>query len=207
MKLDIYNNNGTKISRKADLDKKVFGVMPNEHCVYLTIKAELSAKRQGNSSSKTKGEVRGGGAKPWRQKGTGRARIGSLRNSSRVHGGAAFGPKPHSHSFKINKKVKKLAKKSILSEKLSSGNIMVIENFKLKNISTKEIDVMLTKFKILDKKVNILIDEENKNLYLSCRNLQDVRVSRIREISTYDLLYSDILLIDEKALQFFNEMS
>ena len=207
MKLDIYNNNGSKISRKTDLDKKVFGVIPNEHCVYLTIKAELSAKRQGNSSSKTKGEVRGGGAKPWRQKGTGRARIGSLRNSSRVHGGAAFGPKPHSYSFKINKKVKKLAKKSILSEKLSSGNIMVIENFKLKNISTKEIDVMLTKFKILDKKVNILIDEENKNLYLSCRNLQDVQVSRIREISTYDLLYSDILLIDEKALQFFNEMS
>ena len=207
MKLDIYNNNGSKISRKADLDKKVFGVMPNEHCVYLTIKAELSAKRQGNSSSKTKGEVRGGGAKPWRQKGTGRARIGSLRNSSRVHGGVAFGPKPHSYSFKINKKVKKLAKKSILSEKLSSGHIMVIENFKLKNISTREIDIMLKRFKILDKKINILIDEDNKNLYLSCRNLQDVRVSRIREISTYDLLYSDILLIDEKALQFFNEMS
>ena len=84
---------------------------------------------------------------------------------------------------------------------------MVIENFELKNISTKEIDKMLKKFKILDKKINILIDKDNKNLYLSCRNLQDVRVSRIREISTYDLLYSDILLIDEKALQFFNEMS
>ena len=84
---------------------------------------------------------------------------------------------------------------------------MVIENFKLKNISTKEVDTMLKRFKILDKKINILIDEDNNNLYLSCRNLQDVRVSRIREISTYDLLYSDILLIDEKALQFFNEMS
>lgn len=207
MKLEIYNNNGGKISRKVDLDKKVFGIVPNKHCVYLTIKAELSAKRQGNASSKTKGEVRGGGAKPWRQKGTGRARIGSLRNSSRVHGGAAFGPKPHSYSFKINKKVKKLAKKSILSEKLSLGNILVIENFKLENISTKEINVMLEKFKITDKKIHILINEENKNLYLSCRNLQSVQVTRIQEISTYDLLNSDILLIDEKALEFFNEMS
>ena len=118
MKVDLYNISGSKTSKKADLNDKVFKIKPNQHSIYLAIKSELASRRQGTSSSKTRSEVRGGGAKPWKQKGTGRARIGSTRNPSRVHGGAAFGPRPHKYSVKVNKKVKVLAKKSALSIKI-----------------------------------------------------------------------------------------
>ena len=120
MKIDVYNQKGSKLSSKADLNKDVFGVEPNEHCVYLSVKAELAAKRQGTSKSKSKSEVRGTGSKPYKQKGTGRARVGIIRNPSRVSGGTAFGPQPREYNLKINKKVKILAKKSILSDKVLS---------------------------------------------------------------------------------------
>ena len=137
MKLDIYNKKGKKLSRKIDLDKNIFEAEPNEHCLYLTVKSELAAKRQGNSKSKGKSEVSGTGAKPFKQKGTGRARVGRLRNPSRVHGGTAFGPSPRSYNLKINKKVKKIARISALSSKCSSGDILVLDNF---NISDKQVN-------------------------------------------------------------------
>ena len=139
MKLDIYNIEGKKTSRKANLDKNVFEVKPNEHCIYLAIKSELAAKRQGTSASKNKANVRGTGAKPWKQKGTGRARVGRIRNPSRVHGGTAFGPEPRSYNVKINKKVKKIARISALSDKCLSGNILVLDKLELSDIKTKSI--------------------------------------------------------------------
>ena len=131
MKADIYNNKGKKLTTKIELNDKVFSITPNDHSVYLAIKSELASKRQGTSSSKTRSEVRGGGAKPWKQKGTGRSRVGSSRNPSRVHGGSAFGPKPRDYDLKVNKKVKLLAKRSILSSKVKSDLYKIIDDFNL----------------------------------------------------------------------------
>ena len=115
MKLDIYQKSGKKSAKKVTLNEAVFGITPNEHCVYLAVSSEMSSIRQGTHSSKTKGEVAGSGAKPWRQKGTGRARVGHIRNPSRVHGSKAFGPKPHGYDKKVNKKVRQLARRSVLA--------------------------------------------------------------------------------------------
>ena len=172
MKLDIYNIEGKKTSKSISLDKNVFGIESNEHCIYLVVKSELAAKRQGTSKSKSKSEVSGTGAKPWKQKGTGRARAGRLRNPSRVHGGTAFGPEPRQYNQKINKKVKKLARFSALSEKCSSGNIMVIDDLKLKATKTSNVVSMLKALKIDDTKVSFLSKDNDQNFYLSCRNIQ-----------------------------------
>ena len=172
MKVDLYSIDGKKTNKKADLSDSVFKVKPNEHCIYLVIKSELAAKRQGTSSSKTRSEVRGGGAKPWRQKGTGRARVGSTRNPSRVHGGSAFGPKPHKYSVKVNKKVKLLAKKSALSLKISSSSFKIINDFNLKSHKTKEFVEILNNLEINNEKITLITGEEkNKNLYLCSKNL------------------------------------
>ena len=148
MKLEIYKKSGKKSTKKVDLEAAVFGLEPNEHSIYLAVNSEMAAIRQGTHSSKTKGEVQGTGAKPWRQKGTGRARVGYLRNPSRVHGSKAFGPKSHKYEKKINKKVKVLARKSILSQKLSSNNFMVIEEISLESSKTKEFLAILKNLNI-----------------------------------------------------------
>ena len=138
MKVDIYNKNGKKSSSKVELDNKIFKVTPNEHCIYLAIKSELAAKRQGTSSSKTRSEVSGGGRKPYRQKGTGNARVGSTRNPARVHGGSAFGPKPRSYNLKINKKVKSVARKSALSIKVANEMFKVLDKLTANSVKTKD---------------------------------------------------------------------
>ena len=162
MKASLYNINGKKSTKKIELSKKVFEVEPNEHSIYLAVKSELAAKRQGTSSSKTRAEVRGGGSKPWKQKGTGRARVGSSRNPSRVHGGVVFGPKPHAYNLKVNKKEKNLARRSALSIKVSSKAFKVLENIKMDNPKTKM-------FLFLKKKpVGLLrLDEVNNKLNIS----------------------------------------
>ena len=131
MKLDVYQKSGKKSTKTVALESTVFEVDPNEHSIYLAVTSEMAAMRQGTHSSKTKGEVRGTGAKPWRQKGTGRARVGYFRNPSRVHGSKAFGPKPHNYEKKVNRKVKILARKSILSQKVLNKNFIVIDKFSL----------------------------------------------------------------------------
>ncbi len=128
MKLDIYQKSGKKSAKKVTLNEEVFGITPNKHCVYLAVSSEMASIRQGTHSSKTRAEVSGGGVKPWRQKGTGRARVGSIRNPSRVHGSKAFGPKPHKYDKKVNKKVRQLARRSVLSQKVSENNFIVIDN-------------------------------------------------------------------------------
>ena len=121
MTSEIQNQLGKKVKSKIELNSNVFGIEPNDHCVYLAVKSEMASLRQGTSSSKTRGEVSGGGKKPWKQKGTGRARIGSTRNPARVHGGAAFGPKPRKYNLKVNAKIKKIARMSVLSSKLKGS--------------------------------------------------------------------------------------
>ena len=137
MKVDLYNRSGKKSSAKVELSNKVFKVDPNEHCIYLAIKSELAANRQGTSSSKTRSEVSGGGRKPYKQKGTGNARVGSTRNPARVHGGSAFGPKPRTYDLKINKKVRSVARRSALSIKIANDSFRVLDDLKMNEIKTK----------------------------------------------------------------------
>ena len=204
MKIDIYQKSGKKLSKKATLKNEVFGITPNDHCVYLAVNSEMAAIRQGTHSAKTRAEVQGGGAKPWRQKGTGRARIGSIRNPARVHGSKAFGPKPHLYKKKVNKKVKKLARKSILSNKVSKNNFIVVDQFLLETPKTSEFSTILNNVKIEDKKVTVLIDRLDDNLYLSSRNLKNISVIPVRSVSTYDLLDCQLIIADLASIEALN---
>ena len=205
MKLNIYKKSGKKSTNKVNLEATVFGIEPNDHSVYLAISSEMAAMRQGTHSSKTVGEVRGTGAKPWRQKGTGRSRIGYLRNPSRVHGSKAFGPKPHEYEKKVNRKVKKLARRSILSKKVSEKSFMVIEELTLDSPKTKEFATILENLKLKDIKVTILAEKVEENLLLGSRNIKDICVMSATSASAYDLLDNQIILIDVAGIKSLNK--
>ena len=206
MKVDIYNQKGDKLSSKANLNKEVFGIEPNEHSVYLAVKSELAAKRQGTSKSKSKSEVRGSGSKPYRQKGTGRARVGIIRNPSRVSGGTAFGPEPRNYSLKINKKVKVLAKKSILSDKVLSKSLMIVDKIELDSHKTKNFYSILKNLGLDSSKVTFLISESNENAYRGSRNIHNVKVLNGLNVSSYDLINNDTLVLDKETLNNFNKI-
>ena len=205
MKLDIYYKSGKKSSKKATLNAEVFGVPPNDHCVYLAVNSEMAAIRQGTHSSKTRAEVSGSGAKPWRQKGTGRARIGSLRNPSRVHGSKAFGPKPHGYEKKVNKKVKQLARKSILSQKVSEKNFMILDNIMPESPKTSEFSALLKNLKLDGKKVTVLTGKMEENLYLGSRNIKNICVVPAQSASAYDLLDCQLIIADEASVEILND--
>jgi large subunit ribosomal protein L4 len=205
MKFDIYKKNGKKISTKVELNDKIFKVVPNEHCIYLAVKSELAAKRQGTSKSKTRAEVSGGGRKPYKQKGTGNARVGSTRNPARVHGGTAFGPKPRSYNIKINKKVRSLARRSALSLKLLNDSLKIVEDLNMDKIKTKDFINTLDQLDLAGKKIVIMTAEVCKNLYLSSRNLEKINLVNSKSFSTYDLVNSNFLLIDKKSVEYLNE--
>ena len=204
MKVDIYNQSGKKLTKKVELNSKVFSVKPNNHSIYLTVKSELAAKRQGTSSSKTRAEVRGGGVKPWKQKGTGRARVGSTRNPSRVHGGTVFGPKPHSYDLKVNKKERNLARKSALSMKVSSNSFKVLDSLSLKEVKTKKIINILNNFDLDNQKTVILTSANSEELNLSCRNIHNVNLVSVLNFSTYDIVNSDFILFDKESIEVLN---
>ena len=206
MKLDIYNQKGKKLSKKVDLNKDVFGIDPSEHSVYLSVKSELAAKRQGTSKSKGKSEVRGTGSKPYKQKGTGRARVGLIRNPSRVSGGTAFGPVPRDYDLKVNKKVRVLAKKSILSSKVSSDELMIVDKISLDSHKTKGFSEMLNDLGLKSTKVTFLISEKDDNVYRSSKNIHNVKVLNSSNVSSYDLVNNDKLVLDEGALKYFNKI-
>ena len=206
MKLDIYNIEGKKTSKSISLEKNVFGIKSNDHIIYLAVKSELAAKRQGTSKSKSKSEVSGTGAKPWKQKGTGRARAGRLRNPSRVHGGTAFGPSPRQYSQKINKKVKKLARLSALSNKFSTGNVIVVDNLELETTKTSNVASMLKTLQINDKKVSFLSKEKDQNFYLSCRNIPMVNTYKVDDVSVYELMNSTTIILDKKSVEYLNTL-
>ena len=205
MKIDIYNKEGKKTSTKVDLDNRVFKVEPNEHCIYLAVKSELAAKRQGTSSSKTRSEVSGGGRKPYKQKGTGNARVGSTRNPARVHGGSAFGPKPRDYNLKINRKVRTLARKSALSMKVLNESYKVLNDLSMDEIKTKDFLFVLKKLDAYDKKTLVITENIDNNLFLSSRNVKNVNLVNVKSFSTYDIMNSNYLLIDKNSVDYLNK--
>ena len=204
MKLDIYNKSGKKTTKKITLSDSVFGITPNEHCVYLTVTSEMAALRQGSHSAKTRSEVSGGGAKPYKQKGTGRSRVGSSRNPSRVHGGVTFAPKPHKYSKKINNKVRQLARKSALSDKVLSENIIILADLVLDSNKTKEFVQILSNLNVDEKKVTILADKINENLFLGSRNIKNVNVIPASSASTLDIMDCQVLISDVAGIELLN---
>ena len=205
MKLDIYQKSGKKSAKKVTLNEAVFGITPNEHCVYLAVSSEMASIRQGTHSSKTKGEVAGSGAKPWRQKGTGRARVGHIRNPSRVHGSKAFGPKPHGYDKKVNKKVRQLARRSVLSQKVSKNSFIVLDNIFPETPKTSEFTGLLKNFNLTEKKVTVLTDSMEKNLYLGSRNIKNICVVPVQSASAYDLLDCQMILANEASVEILNK--
>ncbi len=205
MKLDIYQKSGKKTAKKVSLNEAVFGITPNDHCVYLAVNSEMASIRQGTHSSKTKGEVAGSGAKPWRQKGTGRARVGSIRNPSRVHGSKAFGPKPHKYEKKVNKKVRQLARRSVLSQKVSENNFIVLDNILQETPNTSEFAELLKNFNLTGKKVTVLTDTMEENLYLGSRNIKNICVVPVQSASAYDLLDCQMILANEASVEILNK--
>ena len=205
MKLDIYQKSGKKSAKKVTLNEAVFGITPNEHCVYLAVSSEMSSIRQGTHSSKTKGEVAGSGAKPWRQKGTGRARVGHIRNPSRVHGSKAFGPKPHGYDKKVNKKVRQLARRSVLSQKVSKDSFIVLDNIFPETPKTSEFTGLLKNFNLTEKKVTVLTDSMEENLYLGSRNIKNICVVPVQSASAYDLLDCQMILANEASVEILNK--
>ena len=205
MKLDIYQKSGKKSAKKVTLNEAVFGITPNEHCVYLAVSSEMSSIRQGTHSSKTKGEVAGSGAKPWRQKGTGRARVGHIRNPSRVHGSKAFGPKPHGYDKKVNKKVRQLARRSVLSQKVSKDSFIVLDNIFPETPKTSEFNGLLKNFNLTEKKVTVLTDSMEEYLYLGSRNIKNICVVPVQSASAYDLLDCQMILANEASVEILNK--
>ncbi len=204
MKINIYKKTGEKGTAKIEVNDSVFGIEPNKHCVYLTVKSEMASLRQGTSSSKTRAEVSGSGKKPWRQKGTGRARIGSMRNPARVNGATAFGPKPRDYKLKINRKVRQLARKSVLSDKVASGNLLVLDNLNMETPKTKDFITILNNLKLSKTKITILVSDISENLWLSVRNLKNVYVVPATSASTYDMLDCQKILIDKAGIEALN---
>ncbi len=205
MKVEVIKQSGEKHTSKVELKSSVFGIEPNDHCVYLAVKSEMASLRQGTSSSKTRGEVSGGGRKPWRQKGTGRARIGSTRNSARVHGGTAFGPEPRDYQVKLNKKVRQLARKSALSSKFKDKNLLVVDELKFDKPKTRDFVNVLDNLDLLNKKVTFLVNEIEENSWLSVRNLDQVNFLAVSSASTYDILDCEVLVLEKSAVKFLND--
>ena len=185
-KIDVYNIEGKKVN-DVELKEDIFGIIPNEELVHSVIENYLANQRQGTQSTKTRAEVRGGGKKPWRQKGTGRARQGSIRAPHWVGGGIALGPKPRSYSYKLNKKERRLAIKSCLSSKVIENELTVVDKFEFNAIKTKEVAKMLNSLK-LEGKTLILLPEKNEIIQKSARNIKGVKTLSVNTINAYDLV-------------------
>lgn len=205
VELPIYKKDGTESGEKLILEEAAFTIEPNYHAIYLAVKVERANNRQGTHSTKTRAEVSGGGRKPWRQKGTGRARVGSIRSPLWVGGGVAFGPKPRDYSLKINKKVKRLARRSALAYKYIAEAIKVVENLDFDQPKARNIRELLTNFGLMDKKVTILVYRMNRNIALSCRNFYNISLLEARNASTYDLLDNEVILFEPEGLKELNE--
>jgi large subunit ribosomal protein L4 len=200
MELKVLNIQGKETGRKIKLDDSIFGIEPNDHAIYLDSKQFLANQRQGTSKSKHRGEISGSTRKIKRQKGTGTARAGSIKNPLFRGGGRVFGPQPRFYGFKLNKKVKELARRSALSYKASSNSIIVLEDFTLEAPKTKEFTRIGDNLKIADKKSLFVLAEQNKNIYLSSRNLHGVEVIIASELSTYRIMKASTLILAESAV-------
>ena len=192
-KVDVYNMQGKKVS-DVELSEAVFGIEPNENVVHSALVNYLANQRQGTQSTKTRAEVRGGGKKPWRQKGTGRARQGSIRAPQWIKGGIALGPKPRSYTYRVNKKEKQLAIKSLLSAKVLDNELTVVDKLEVKEPKTKVMAKALTDLKV-EGKTLIILPENNQNVFMSARNIEGVKTIVANNINVFDLLkYTNLIL-------------
>ena len=203
MKLNIQSQNGSKVS-SIDVDKFVFGIEPNINVVNQAVNAELTNLRQGTRSSKNRSKVRGGGKKPFKQKGRGGARAGTIRSPLWKGGGAVFGPQSHNYSIKMPKKMRNLARRSVLSNHFKNNNIFVLSSIDLKSPSTKQFKKILSDLKIERNKITVVYSKPNDNLVLSARNLKNVYTVNVLSVSTYDIIDCDSILIDKSALESLN---
>jgi len=205
MQVDVVNIQGQATGRSVDLPDEIFGIEPNDHLIYLAVKQYLAAQRHGNSKVKTRAEVQGASRKLHKQKGTGGARKGNIRNPLYKGGGTIFGPKPRFYHFKLNRKVKDLAKISALAHKAKSNSIVVVEDMNLDQPKTKDFSAMLTGLNLNGKKTLYILPDYNDNVYLSSRNLPRVKTTLLSDTNTYDIVNASTLLFTEGAAKIFNQ--
>ena len=201
MEFKVVDINGKETGKSVKLNASVFGIEPNEHSIYLDVKQFLANARQGTHKSKERGESNRTTKKHHKQKGTGGARAGSMRSPIQRGGGTVFGPRPRTYGFKLNKKVKQLARKSALSMKMKSDNLKVVENFTFEAPKTKSLMDVLAALGLDKKKSLFIIDDYNKNLYLSSRNLAGVKVVNASELSTYEIINASEVILSEGAVE------
>ena len=201
MEVSVLNIKGQETGRKVALNEAIFGIEPNDHVIYLDVKQYMANKRQGNAKSKERSEISGSTRKLGRQKGGGGARHGDINSPLLRGGGRVFGPKPRDYSFKLNKKVKQLARKSALSYKAQENAIVVVEDFNMDAPKTKEFVDITKNLKVDGKKILLLLPEANKNVYMSARNLQRAEVLEAQNVNTYKILDADVLVITENSLK------
>lgn len=200
MEVSVFNIKGEDTGRKVVLSDSVFGIEPNDHAIYLDVRRYLAAQRQGTAKSKERSEISGSTRKLGRQKGGGGARRGDINSPLLVGGARVFGPKPRNYSFKLNKKVTALARRSALAYKAQENAIVVVEDFTFEAPKTKSFLEVMNNLKVADKKVLVLMPEANKNVYLSARNLQRAKVGRAADLHTYSVLDANVMVVTESAL-------
>lgn len=201
MELEVYNISGQKTAKKAKLDDSIFGIEPNDHAIYLDIKQYMANRRQGTHSTKEKGEITGSTKKLKKQKGTGTARFGSIKSPLFRGGGRVFGPQPREYGFKLNKKLKRLARKSALTYKAKESGIIILEDFTFDAPKTKNFVSLLKSFELQNKKVLMVLAQNDKNVYLASRNIQKTKIVDAASINTYDILNANNVIIAESSLK------
>lgn len=201
MEIAVLKNSGEDTGRKVNLSEDIFGIEPNDHAIYLDVKQFLANQRQGTHKSKERGEIAGSTKKIKKQKGTGTARAGSIKSPIFRGGGRVFGPKPRNYGFKLNKKLKQLARKSALAYKVQDNSLVVLEDFNFEAPKTKEFINVLKNISVADKKTLVVLGDQNKNVALSGRNLQNAKVTTADSLSTYDVLNADSLVLSESSVE------
>ena len=201
MEISVFNIKGEDTGRKAVLNEAVFGIEPNDHAIYLDVKQYLAAQRQGTAKSKERSEMSGSTRKLGRQKGGGGARRGDINSPVLVGGARVFGPRPRNYAFKLNKKLKALARRSALSYKAKENSIVVLEDFTMETPKTKAFVEILNNLKISERKVLLVLPEANKNVFLSARNLEGAKLAIAKDINTYNVLDAGVLVITARSLE------
>jgi large subunit ribosomal protein L4 len=205
MQVDILNIQGTKTGRTIELPEEIFGAEPNNHVIYLAVKQYLAAQRQGTHKVKTRAEANGSSKKLVKQKGTGGARKGNLRSPIYKGGGSIFGPKPHLYDFKLNRKVKDLAKISALSYKAKENSIVIVEDVTMDAPKSKQFAGILKSLQLSDKKILFVLPEDSENVYLSLRNIPKVQGTLLSDVNTYDIVNANVLVFTESVANIFTE--
>jgi large subunit ribosomal protein L4 len=205
MQVDVLNSKGEKTGRSVELPEDIFNIEPNDHCIYLAVKQYQAAQRQGTHATKTRAEVHGSSKKLHRQKGTGGSRKGNIRNPLYKGGGNVNGPQPHGYNFKLNRKVKDLAKISALSHKARASKIVIVEDMNLAAPKTKDFSATLSALRGVSRKSLLVLPEYDTNVYLSARNLQSNKTVMLSDMNVYDLVNAQVIIFTESAAKMFNE--